>query len=223
MSQTRKWTNECGGLQPLGSVEETWACCRPDAWPPHSSDLNPLEFFWGYLKSLLYERPVTRVENIMVQIIVTSVDIASTPDLSECVRRSGLCYHLRGRNFEQSCDKHLSLHFWLQAVMHFSYSEKRPCSTGSPLDPQKNKGHHNHILWQVYCNDPKNQEPWKAKGNLGHCGPYPEAPEESQDHSLATGHDFLRVYLHWLGLATDEACPLSHYARMDGDHLLQYT
>ncbi|GFU14536.1 hypothetical protein TNCV_3251561 [Trichonephila clavipes] len=39
---------------------------------------------------------------------------------------------------------------------------------------------------------------------------------------LTTGHYFLGVFRHWLGLAADETCPLSGHARMDGDHLLQY-
>ncbi|GFW52931.1 uncharacterized protein TNCV_2395101 [Trichonephila clavipes] len=37
---------------------------------------------------------------------------------------------------------------------------------------------------------------------------------------LTTGHDFLGVYLHWLGLAADDACPLFGLARIDDDHLL---
>ncbi|GFW48144.1 reverse transcriptase [Trichonephila clavipes] len=40
---------------------------------------------------------------------------------------------------------------------------------------------------------------------------------------LATGHDFLGVYLHWLGVAANEACSLCGHARMEGDHLLQCT
>ncbi|GFW73621.1 reverse transcriptase [Trichonephila clavipes] len=40
---------------------------------------------------------------------------------------------------------------------------------------------------------------------------------------LTTGHDFLGVYLHWLGVAANEANPICGHARMDGDHLLQCT
>ncbi|GFV30448.1 hypothetical protein TNCV_99231 [Trichonephila clavipes] len=40
---------------------------------------------------------------------------------------------------------------------------------------------------------------------------------------LTTGHDFLGVRLHWLDLAAGEALPFCDHARMDGDHLLQYT
>ncbi|GFV79412.1 transposable element Tcb2 transposase [Trichonephila clavipes] len=38
---------------------------------------------------------------------------------------------------------------------------------------------------------------------------------------LTTGYDFWEIYLHWLDLAADEACPLCSYARTDGDPLLQ--
>ncbi|GFV53034.1 reverse transcriptase [Trichonephila clavipes] len=63
-------------------------------------------------------------------------------------------------------------------------------------------------------------------GNPGRCEFYPEAPGESKAvvlFHLTTGHDFLGVYLHLLGLAADEACRLRSHARMDGDHLLQCT
>ncbi|GFT06770.1 reverse transcriptase [Trichonephila clavipes] len=40
---------------------------------------------------------------------------------------------------------------------------------------------------------------------------------------LTTGHDFLGVYLHWLGVNANQAYPLCGHARMDGDHLLQCT
>ncbi|GFW03657.1 uncharacterized protein TNCV_2537681 [Trichonephila clavipes] len=57
------------------------------AWPPHSPDLNPLNFFfWGYLKSFAYEvlggcSPTTRI-------VVSSANIASTPNSFERVRQS---------------------------------------------------------------------------------------------------------------------------------------
>ncbi|GFT68271.1 reverse transcriptase [Trichonephila clavipes] len=40
---------------------------------------------------------------------------------------------------------------------------------------------------------------------------------------LTTGHAFLGVYLHWLCVDANEACPLCGHARMVGDHLLQCT
>ncbi|GFX53437.1 uncharacterized protein TNCV_4652271 [Trichonephila clavipes] len=36
------------------------------AWPSHSTDLNPLDFFFsGHLKPLVYETPVATVEDFM--------------------------------------------------------------------------------------------------------------------------------------------------------------
>ncbi|GFX99213.1 reverse transcriptase [Trichonephila clavipes] len=37
------------------------------------------------------------------------------------------------------------------------------------------------------------------------------------------GHDLLGVNLHWLGVAANQACPLCGRAKMDGNHLLQFT
>ncbi|GFT63319.1 hypothetical protein TNCV_3646911 [Trichonephila clavipes] len=42
-------------------------------------------------------------------------------------------------------------------------------------------------------------------GNSGYCGPDSEAVARFR---LTTGHDFWGVYLHWLGVAVNEACPL---------------
>ncbi|GFW67052.1 hypothetical protein TNCV_4030721 [Trichonephila clavipes] len=58
-------------------------------------------------------------------------------------------------------------------------------------------------------------------GNSGHCGPNPKAPVTR--FCLTTRDDFLGIYLHWLGLAANEACPLCGHARMGGDHLIQCT
>ncbi|GFX79614.1 hypothetical protein TNCV_826021 [Trichonephila clavipes] len=73
-------------------------------------------------------------------------------------------------------------------------------------------------------------EPFKQKRsqpmaiyNSGPVGPIPmhlERAEAVALFHLTTGHDILGVYLHWLGLTADEACPFSDHARMDGDHLI---
>ncbi|GFW05613.1 uncharacterized protein TNCV_4003151 [Trichonephila clavipes] len=61
----------------------------PVVWHPCSPDLNRLDFyFWGHLKSFVYETPVTTGENHSSRIVVASVDITSTPDLFERVRQS---------------------------------------------------------------------------------------------------------------------------------------
>ncbi|GFV99902.1 reverse transcriptase [Trichonephila clavipes] len=57
-------------------------------------------------------------------------------------------------------------------------------------------------------------------GNSGHFGLNPEVVTHFR---LTTEHDFLRVYLHWLGVAANGACPICGHARMDGDQLLQCT
>ncbi|GFX37671.1 reverse transcriptase [Trichonephila clavipes] len=62
--------------------------------------------------------------------------------------------------------------------------------------------------------------------NSGLCRFNLETPGESRGCcTLSPNHrqDFLEVYLHWIGLAADEACPLCSHVRMDGDHLLQCT
>ncbi|GFV89228.1 reverse transcriptase [Trichonephila clavipes] len=66
-------------------------------------------------------------------------------------------------------------------------------------------------------------KPW---GTLATVGPIPrhlERAEAVARFRLTTGHDFLGVYLYWLGVAANEACPLCGHARMDGDHLPQCT
>ncbi|GFY24853.1 reverse transcriptase [Trichonephila clavipes] len=50
-----------------------------------------------------------------------------------------------------------------------------------------------------------------------------ERAEAVAHFRLTIGHDFLGVYLHWLGVTAKVACPLCGNARMDGDHLFQCT
>ncbi|GFY01720.1 hypothetical protein TNCV_1467121 [Trichonephila clavipes] len=56
----------------------------------------------------------------------------------------------------------------------------------------------------------------KSHGNSGHCGPNPKSHGESAEavafFRLTTGHDFLEVYLHWLGVAANEAGTLCDHA-----------
>ncbi|GFV49146.1 reverse transcriptase [Trichonephila clavipes] len=67
----------------------------------------------------------------------------------------------------------------------------------------------------------------KRQEILVNVGPIPRHPERAEAVArfrLTTGHDFLGVYLHWLGLTANEACRLCGMdARMDSDVLLQCT
>ena len=60
---------------------------------------------------------------------------------------------------------------------------------------------------------------WETLATVGPIPRHLERAEAVARFRLTTGHDFLGVYLHWLGLAADEVCPLGGHARMDGDHL----
>lgn len=78
----------------------------PVAWPPRSPDLNPLDFFfWGHMKSLVYETPVDSAEDLVARIVVAADHINTTPGIFERVRQSflrrcELCNDTRGRHFE---------------------------------------------------------------------------------------------------------------------------
>ena len=71
----------------------------------------------------------------------------------------------------------------------------------------------------------KSESLGKQWETLAAVGPIPishlERSEAAARFRLTTGHDFLGVHLHRLGLAADEACPLCGHMRMDGDHLGQ--
>ena len=61
----------------------------PTAWPPRSTDLNPLDFFvWGYLKSLVYVTPVPNLQALRDRIVDGCNTIRGTPGILERVRQS---------------------------------------------------------------------------------------------------------------------------------------
>ncbi|GFS68035.1 reverse transcriptase [Trichonephila clavipes] len=66
-------------------------------------------------------------------------------------------------------------------------------------------------------------KPWETLATVGPIPGNLERVEAVARFRLTTGHHFLRVYLHWLIVVANEACPLCGYARMDGDHMLQCT
>ncbi|GFX10406.1 uncharacterized protein TNCV_1868011 [Trichonephila clavipes] len=96
------------------SYPERWiGYVGPVTWRPRYLDLNPLDFFFGHLKSLVCKTPVTTVDDSMARIVVTLADTISTPDLFKRVRQSFIrcrrkCYDLRGSNFEKfRCHSHV--------------------------------------------------------------------------------------------------------------------
>ncbi|GFX66138.1 uncharacterized protein TNCV_4102781 [Trichonephila clavipes] len=64
-------------------------------------------------------------------------------------------------------------------------------------------------------------KPWETMVTVGPVQQHLERAEAVARFHLTTGHDFLGVYIHWLGLAADEVYPLCDHARMESDHLLQ--
>lgn len=79
----------------------------PVKWPARSPDLNPLDFFfWGHMKSLIYESPVNSAEDLVARIVVAADKINATPGVFERVRQSlihrcQLCNSTLGHSFEQ--------------------------------------------------------------------------------------------------------------------------
>ncbi|GFT68955.1 reverse transcriptase [Trichonephila clavipes] len=66
-------------------------------------------------------------------------------------------------------------------------------------------------------------KPWETLTNVGPIPRHLERAEAVARFHLTTGQDFLGVYLHWLGVDANEACPFSGHVKMDGAHLLQCT
>ena len=51
----------------------------PILWPPHSPDLNPLDFFyWGCLKEKVYKEQVTSIEQLRTRIQTAAREISAS-------------------------------------------------------------------------------------------------------------------------------------------------
>ncbi|GFW95232.1 uncharacterized protein TNCV_314351 [Trichonephila clavipes] len=78
----------------------------PVPWPPRSPDLGCLDFFfWGHIKSLVYESPVTSAEDLVARLSVAAGHVIGMPDvfsdLSRSMRRHcECCVTVGGRTFE---------------------------------------------------------------------------------------------------------------------------
>ncbi|GFT04312.1 uncharacterized protein TNCV_1928731 [Trichonephila clavipes] len=78
----------------------------PVRWPAWSPDLSCLDFyFWGHMKSLVYDTPVDNAEELVARIAVAAGEIRNSPGVFQNVRmskrrRCEACIVARGRNFE---------------------------------------------------------------------------------------------------------------------------
>lgn len=78
----------------------------PIAWPPRSPDLTPLDyFFWGRMKSMVYETPVETEEELLARVMVAAQEINGTPGVMErvyrnMIRRYNVCNDVGGRHIE---------------------------------------------------------------------------------------------------------------------------
>ncbi|GFU53978.1 uncharacterized protein TNCV_5057011 [Trichonephila clavipes] len=78
----------------------------PVTWPPRSPDISCSDlFFWGHIKSLVYESPVTSAEDLVARLSVAAGHVIDMPDvfsdLSRSMRRRcECCVTFGGRTFE---------------------------------------------------------------------------------------------------------------------------
>ncbi|GFU07437.1 reverse transcriptase [Trichonephila clavipes] len=66
-------------------------------------------------------------------------------------------------------------------------------------------------------------KPWETLATVGSIPRHLERSEAVVLFRITTGHNFLGVYLHWLGMAANETCPHCSRARMDSNPLLHCT
>ncbi|EZA49064.1 hypothetical protein X777_12801, partial [Ooceraea biroi] len=78
----------------------------PVPWPPRSPDFNPLDFcIWGYLKSLVYSRPINNVDDLRHRVEDVCQAILQIPGTFERIRvsflrRCEVCVQIEGGHVE---------------------------------------------------------------------------------------------------------------------------
>lgn len=76
------------------------------SWPPRSPDFNPMDFcFWGYMKSVVYNRETTNTREELWQKIVNAADSFRNKNLYFKIRQSfnkrvNKCIEVGGGHFE---------------------------------------------------------------------------------------------------------------------------
>jgi len=81
---------------------------RPNiAWPPHSPDFNPCDFFlWGFMKQQVYANEINNRDELLMKINNVADIIRQTPNLLEKTwdslhRRTEKCIEVNGGHIEQ--------------------------------------------------------------------------------------------------------------------------
>ena len=78
----------------------------PVLWPSRSPDLTCLDFFfWGHIKSMVYETPIESDEDLVARLSVAAGNVDDMPDIFANVRQSmrrrcESCINVGGRSFE---------------------------------------------------------------------------------------------------------------------------
>lgn len=92
-------------------LEDRWiGRLGPQAWPPRSPDLTPLDFFlWGYVKERVFDRECSSADEMRQRLIDvfnqlrehSNEDPTLMPRLhAETYRRARLCIEMNGAQFE---------------------------------------------------------------------------------------------------------------------------
>ena len=64
----------------------------PTDWPARSPDLTCLDFFfWGYMKSMVYETDIDSEEDLAARIVSAAAEVRETPGIFGRVRQSMAC------------------------------------------------------------------------------------------------------------------------------------
>ncbi|GBO16455.1 hypothetical protein AVEN_183384-1 [Araneus ventricosus] len=84
-------------------MDRTWHIC--DLTSSLTGSQATGFFFWGHMKSLVYETPVDLAEDLVARIAVAADKINTTPGIflrvrQSFLRRCELCNDTRGRHFE---------------------------------------------------------------------------------------------------------------------------